>query len=85
MIRSKIASKCKNYGLIRVQKSAFLGEITKNKVEMLALEISELVDNKDAVFIIPSCRECFKDRIIVGRLDDERIRKKDFVIFGEKD
>jgi len=45
-IRGKIASKCKNYGLFRVQKSSFIGNLSKNKAEMLVLEIKELSLNE---------------------------------------
>ena len=40
-LRNKINMKCKNYGMIRVQKSIFMGELTKNKAEMLGIEIKE--------------------------------------------
>ena len=29
-IRSRVAKLCKNYGLFRVQKSAFLGDLNRN-------------------------------------------------------
>lgn len=82
--RSKIASKCKNYGLFRIQKSSFIGELSKNKMEMLALEIKDLrFGEQDCVFIIPSCKSCFSDKEIMGNLDEERIKQKDFVIIGK--
>ncbi len=84
-LRSKVANKCKNYGMIRVQKSAFLGELTQNKAEMLSLEIHEVLGkSKDAVFIFPSCKECFADKIIEGYLDEEFVKKKDFLIIGDE-
>ena len=82
-LRSKVANVCKNYGLKRVQKSAFLGEITKNKIEMLSLEIKEILNNnKDCVFIFPSCDSCFSNKIINGALNEESIRKRPFFITG---
>lgn len=83
-IRSKIASKCKNYGFFRVQKSSFMGELSKNKMEMLALEIKDLnLGEDDCVFIIPSCKSCFSDKEVMGHLDEERVRAKEFVIIGK--
>lgn len=80
-IRSKIASKCKNYGFFRVQKSSFMGDLSRNKMEMLALEIKELkMGEQDCVFIIPSCKSCFTDKEIMGNFDEEKIRSKEFVI-----
>lgn len=80
--RNKIASQCKNYGLIRVQKSSFIGNITKNRAEMLILEIKELeLDSEDCVFLIPVCKSCFSEREIIGKLDEERLKNKGFIIF----
>ena len=81
-IRNKIVSKCKNYGLFRVQKSSFIGNLSKNKAEMLILEIKELeLKSDDCVFLIPACKSCFSEREIIGRLDEERLKDKGFVIF----
>lgn len=80
-IRNKIVSICKNYGFFRVQKSSFMGDLSKNKMEMLALEIKELdLGEDDCVFIIPSCKSCFSGKEIMGRLDEEKIKEKDFYI-----
>ncbi|NCO11829.1 CRISPR-associated endonuclease Cas2 [Candidatus Pacearchaeota archaeon CG_4_9_14_0_2_um_filter_39_13] len=81
--RNKIASKCKNYGFFRVQKSSFMADISKNRMEMLALEIRDLeLGEQDCVFIIPSCKSCFSDKEIMGVLDEERVKSKEFVIVG---
>jgi CRISPR-associated protein Cas2 len=37
-IRSRVAKLCKNYGLFRVHKSAFLGDLNRNQSDSLALE-----------------------------------------------
>ena len=80
--RNKIASKCKNYGLVRIQKSSFIGKLSKNKSEMLLLEIKELkLKNEDCIFMIPSCKSCFSERGIIGKLNEERLKDKGFVIF----
>ena len=34
--RSRVAKICKNYGLFRVQKSAFLGDLNRNESDSLA-------------------------------------------------
>jgi len=83
-IRNKIVSICKNYGFFRVQKSSFIGELTKNRMEMLALEIKNLeLGEDDCIFIIPNCKSCFLEKEIIGKLDEERIKQKDFVIIGK--
>ena len=81
-IRNKIASKCKNYGFFRVQKSSFIGNLSKNRVEMLFLEIKDLkLKPEDCIFLIPACKSCFSEREIIGKLDEERLKDKGFVIF----
>lgn len=83
-IRMRVAEKCKDYGLSRVQKSSFLGRISGNKAEMLALELQELVKGTEhCIFLLPHCKECFSGRIILGFLDEESIREKSFVIVGD--
>ena len=81
--RSKVASKCKNYGFFRVQKSAFIGNTTRNRVEMLGEEIREIVHGtQNCVFIMPACKDCFGGKIIEGHLDEERLKHRDFVFFS---
>ena len=81
-IRSKIASKCKNYGLFRVQKSSFIGSLSKNRSEMLMLEIKDLeLKPEDCIFMIPACKSCFSEREVIGKLDEERLKEKGFIIF----
>jgi CRISPR-associated protein Cas2 len=81
--RSKVAKICKNYGLTRVQKSAFLGELTRNKAEMLAIEIEKFVEKStDKVFVIPAGKEEFAKKIVFGEIG-EMIVEKPEVIFIE--
>ena len=80
-VRNSIASKCKNYGLERVQKSAFLGELTKNKAEMLAIEVKDALSSpNDCVFILPSCTSCFADKIVGGSFEFDLTSQKDFIV-----
>jgi len=82
--RSKVARMCKNYGLRRVQKSAFAGEITLNKIEMLELECKELLgESDDYLFILPACSNCFNSkRITTGFIDEKRIRDCGYIFAG---
>jgi CRISPR-associated protein Cas2 len=48
----KVSDSCKDYGLYRVQKSVFLGDLNSNQRDSLALEREELVDiDTDSVYI----------------------------------
>jgi CRISPR-associated protein Cas2 len=70
--RNKIVKYCKNIGLYRVQKSVFLGDISKNDIDCLKLRSEEIIDkNSDSVYIFPICQEDFKKAILLGKAFDE--------------
>jgi CRISPR-associated protein Cas2 len=78
--RTKVSEECKNFGLVRIQKSAFIGRMTKNTAEMLAIKCRKVLDKKDCVFLIPACSNCFSNKIIIGNFDEEKVKLKDFLI-----
>ncbi len=70
--RAKIARRCLDFGLYRVQKSVYLGDVPRNRVEEILLFSRELLDPEtDAVFVFPMCREDF-DRVQVVGLEFDR-------------
>jgi CRISPR-associated protein Cas2 len=76
-IRGRVAQICKGYGLYRVQKSAFLGDLNKNELDAIALECEELIDESDSVFVFPLCDDCFKKIKLIGEgFDKELISDK---------
>lgn len=65
--RNKVAKICKNYGLYRVQKSAFLGELNKNQIDEIIISIKEIADiEKDSIYIFPMCNSDFENVKIIG-------------------
>jgi CRISPR-associated protein Cas2 len=88
LLRSKVAERCKDYGLRRVQKSAFLGEFSRNSAEMLAVELREVLEDErstaeDSIFLIPMCNPCFKKIIAIGReFREEDFRERGYAYFG---
>lgn len=55
-IRNKVSEACKDYGLIRIQWSAFMGKLNNNKREELYMRlIKTLKDNKGDIQIYPIC------------------------------
>ncbi|MEM3071763.1 MAG: CRISPR-associated endonuclease Cas2 [Candidatus Anstonellales archaeon] len=72
--RSRVARKCKDFGLSRVQKSCFAGDLTQNRIEMLMIEFENLIKDKeendvaeyDAIYILPMCETCFSKKILLG-------------------
>ncbi|MGE3808118.1 MAG: CRISPR-associated endonuclease Cas2 [Gemmataceae bacterium] len=72
--RTRIAKRCLNFGLYRVQKSVFLGDIAPNRVEEILLFSEEVLDlETDAVFIFPMCREDFEKVRVVGHGFDRQL------------
>jgi CRISPR-associated protein Cas2 len=87
LLRTKISEKCKDYGLKRLQKSAFFGELDKNTAEMLAVDIENILQSEratgdDCVFILPECKECISKKITIGKgFDENEFKDKYYVIF----
>jgi CRISPR-associated protein Cas2 len=72
--RNKIARRCLDYGLYRVQKSVFLGDLEPNRIEEILLFSQELLDLKtDSVYIFPMCRPDFDRVRIVGQGFDREL------------
>jgi CRISPR-associated protein Cas2 len=66
--RTKVARRCQDFGLYRVQKSCFLGDVPPNRVEEILLFSRELLElETDSVYIFPMCREDFDKVRIVGQ------------------
>jgi CRISPR-associated protein Cas2 len=85
-LRGKIARKCLDFGLARVQKSCFAGDLSMNRIEMLEIELRNLLNDgekydiaeSDAVYILPMCETCFFKKILLGykaRFPDKDIEK----------
>jgi CRISPR-associated protein Cas2 len=72
--RTRIAKMCKSYGLYRVQKSVFLGNLNKNEIDEIALKSQELINNKtDSVYIFPMCEDDFKKVRLLGQVFDKKL------------
>lgn len=73
-IRNRVAKACKGYGLYRVQKSAFLGNINNNEIDELSLRCKDLIDEEnDSVYIFPMCEEDFKKVKLLGQAFDKKL------------
>lgn len=46
-IRTRISEKCKDYGLERIQYSAFTGEISRNRREELFMKLKKILGSKE--------------------------------------
>lgn len=73
-IRQKVSDRCKSYGLYRVQKSVFLGDLNTNDRDSLGLECEELIDTEcDSVYIFPMDEQSFKKVQLLGQAFDKEL------------
>ena len=72
--RTKIADRCLDFGLQRVQKSVFLGDIPANRIDEVLQFSKDLLNlETDAVYVFPMCREDFQKVRIVGQGFDKKL------------
>ena len=70
-IRKKVITACKDYGLTRIQFSAFLGEIGHNHRQELEKKIKKIMgQNRGKVNFFPLCDKDFGliKEIVVGEM-----------------
>lgn len=72
--RGRIAKACKNKGLYRVQKSAFLGTLNNNQIDELKVFCDDIIDSEvDSVYIFPMCEDDFKKVKLLGQAFDKNL------------
>lgn len=72
--RDAVVRVCKGYGLYRVQKSVFLGNLNPNELDSVALECGEIIDKEnDSVYVFPMCEDCFKKIKLIGNAFDKEL------------
>src|SRR3990172_8220237 len=78
--RTKIAKACKNKGLYRVQKSAFLGTLNKNQIDELKIMFEDIINlDDDSVYIYPMCEDDFKKVKLLGQAFDKKLISADLL------
>ena len=72
--RNQVAKVCKKYGLIRVQKSVFLGKLEWNRFDELGEQCRSLIDEgEDSVYLFPFCQEDFRRIKVLGQGFDKKL------------
>ena len=67
-LRTRIADACMDYGLDRIQFSAFFGKMNRNRRQELALRLrNELGNESGRVRIIPVCEQDLKDMWVLDQ------------------
>ena len=65
-IRYRISEICRDYGLERIQYSAFLGPLSRNKREELFLKLSETIEEHTGKIIVqPICEKDSKVQLVI--------------------
>jgi CRISPR-associated protein Cas2 len=76
-LRTRVASICLDYGLERIQFSAFFGKLNRNRRQELALKVqNEIGDESGRVRIIPVCEQDLKDMWVLDqfRRDADKLK-----------
>lgn len=64
-VRTKIADACLDYGLDRIQYSAFMGDISRNHQEELFLKLKKLLGKKGGnIQLLPICETDWRNRLV---------------------
>src|SRR5438093_8173547 len=67
-VRTRTSEICLNYGLERIQFSAFFGKLNRNRRQELALHLQrEMGDEQVRIRIIPVCEEDLKDMWVLDQ------------------
>ena len=63
-LRAKVADICLDYGLLRVQYSAFAGDLPRTYQEELLLKIKKRAGKKEVnVYVLALCERCWAKRL----------------------
>ena len=55
-------------GLIRVQKSVFVGDVNKRRIDLLTNASKKVIDkNTDSIFIFPIAQDDYDKLVMIGR------------------
>jgi CRISPR-associated protein Cas2 len=67
-LRNQVSEILKDYGLERIQYSAFLGQLRHDELNSLLVDLRELIGpDSENVQIYPVCDSCYKGKREVGK------------------
>lgn len=78
-IRTKVSETCLGYGLDRIQFSAFLGKLNRNRRQELAMRLrNEIGDESGRIHMIPLCDDDHRDMWVLDqyRVDAEELKAR---------
>lgn len=66
-LRTLTSETLKDYGLKRIQKSAFMGNLQKHALNSLLTDLRRLIITADSVIVFPLCDSDFRNMISIGQ------------------
>ncbi|MCC6263176.1 MAG: CRISPR-associated endonuclease Cas2 [Bryobacterales bacterium] len=78
-VRNKVSEMCLGYGLDRIQFSAFLGKLNRNRRQELAMRLrNEIGDESGRIHMIPLCDDDHRDMWVLDqyRVDAEELKAR---------
>lgn len=80
-IRNEIIDILFENGLIRIQKSVFLGEIKKKRLKNIVKKVENIIDyNEDSIYFFKICEKDFNKIAYFGKNIDINFFNKEFFI-----
>ena len=71
-IRNRVAEACKDFGLTRIQYSAFSGTLNRSKRGELFLRLSSLLGKSQGrILVLPVCEKDMKEAKEISTMEDE--------------
>ncbi len=83
-LRNKVSSRLKDYGLERIQYSAFQGTLSTNGVNSLKTDMKKLLNDgeeTDSVVVFPLYSSCFNGRESIGAPKDMEVEDYGVSVF----
>lgn len=66
-VRKKVADVCLDYGLARIQYSAFCGDLSRDRREALAKRLAQRLGQQEGkIEIVPVCDKDFAQRSVIA-------------------
>lgn len=76
-IRTKVADFCLDYGLDRIQFSAFLGDLARTHQEELLLKIKKQLGRRAGnVQLFPICEKDWRMRLVIDQKEKKKGKKE---------
>lgn len=75
--RRKVAIRCKQIGLVRIQKSVFMGRISKASLRDFKDATAPLITKTDKLYLMPISPDMYKQMLLYGAtFNQERLSIK---------